>query len=118
MSKIHTPSSSQPSFFFGYYELPSLTIGVLKDPLGEQPEIFEEPIREEVEPISSFQTMAKNQNNELFPIRETNGECRMKNVSHVALPHFHGLTSKDLDIFMFDFVVVCRTYDYASHDHN
>ena len=34
-----TPSHSQPSLFFGGYEL--------KEPLGEKPNIFEEPIGEE-----------------------------------------------------------------------
>ena len=36
-----TALNNQPSLFFGGYEL--------EDPLGEQPEIFEEPIGEEEE---------------------------------------------------------------------
>ena len=60
--------------------------------------------------------MAKNMDNEVFPIRETTGEARMKNISPTSLPHFHGLTSKDPDTFMFEFFVLCRTYDYASND--
>lgn len=47
LPKTPTPSNSQPSLFFGDYQLPSLTIGELEDPLGEKPDIFEEPIREE-----------------------------------------------------------------------
>jgi len=35
-----TSSNSQPSLFFGVCQLLSLTIRDLKDPLGEQPEIF------------------------------------------------------------------------------
>ena len=57
--------------------------------------------------------MSKNRNNEFFPIWETTGEAGMKNISPNSLPHFHGLASKDPNIFMFDFVVVCRTYDYT-----
>jgi hypothetical protein len=40
----------------------------------------------------------------------------MKNISPTSLPHFHGLTSEDPDTFMFEFFVVCRTYDYASDE--
>lgn len=57
--------------------------------------------------------MAENKNNEVFPIRETNGEARMKNIIPTTLPHFHFLTDEDLDTFMFEFYVVYMTYDYA-----
>jgi len=40
----------------------------------------------------------------------------MKNISPSALPHFHVLTTKDLDTFLFEFVVICRTYDYAEDE--
>jgi len=48
-----------------------------------------------------------------FPIRETNGDTKMKNISPSSLPHFHGLTTEDRDTFLSDFVVICQTYDYA-----
>ena len=32
-----------------------------------------------------------------FPIQETNGDMKMKNISPLALPHFHGLTTEDSD---------------------
>ena len=51
-----------------------------------------------------------------FPIRETNGDDKMKNISPSSLPHFHGLTLEDPDTFLFEFVVICRTYDYTSND--
>lgn len=78
MPKTHTSSNNQPSFFFGDYEVPSLTIGELESPLGEPPKIFDEPIGEE-ETIEHAQTMDENWNNEFFPIKETNGEARMNN---------------------------------------
>jgi len=87
LPKTPTPSSNQLSFFLGDCELHSLTIGELEDPLGEKPKIFEEPIVEEEEPISTTQTMAENQKNNLFPITKTNGEARMKNISPASLPH-------------------------------
>jgi len=60
--------------------------------------------------------MGKNKNEGDFPIRETNGDARMKNISPSTLTHFHGLTSEDPHTFLFEFVVVCRTYDYTSDD--
>ena len=49
-----TTSNSQPSIFFGGCEL--------EDPLGEQPNIFEEPIGEEEETIPPNYTMDENRN--------------------------------------------------------
>ena len=51
-----------------------------------------------------------------FPIRETNGDTKMKNISPSALPHFHGLTTKDRDTFLLEFFVIYRTYDYAEDE--
>eukprot|EP00253_Pinus_taeda_P007468 PITA_07468 len=48
----------------------------------------------------------------VFPIQETNGDTKMKNISHSTLPHFHGLTTKDPNPFLFEFVVLYRNYDY------
>ena len=42
-----------------------------------------------------------------FPIRETNGDTKIKNIIPSALPHFHGLTTEDPDTFLFEFVVIC-----------
>jgi len=51
-----------------------------------------------------------------FPIRKTNGDTKMKNISPSALPHFHGLTTEDPDTFLFEFVVIFQTYDYAEDE--
>lgn len=48
-----------------------------------------------------------------FPIRETNGDTKMKNISPSTLPHFHGLTTEDPDAFLFEFFVIFWIYDYA-----
>ena len=53
-----------------------------------------------------------------FPIRETNGDSRMKMISPSALPHFHGLTLEDLNTFLFDFSILCKTYEYTSNDQS
>jgi hypothetical protein len=51
-----------------------------------------------------------------FPIQESDGEAKMKNINPSALPHFHGLVSEDPDTFLFEFVVICRTYDYTTDE--
>jgi len=51
-----------------------------------------------------------------FPIRETNGDTKMKNISPSALPHSHGLTTEDPDTFFLEFIVLFRTYDYAEDE--
>ena len=50
-------------------------------------------------------------------MKETNGDTKMKNISPSTLPHFHGLTTKYLDTFLFYFLVICRTYDYTNDEH-
>lgn len=104
----HTTPNNRTFLFFGGYEL--------EEPLGEKPKIFEELTREEEEekPITS-QPMAENRNNKgnrervegALPIREANGDTKMKNICLSSLPHFHGLTTKDPDTFLCDFVVIC-----------
>ena len=112
-----TASNNQPSLFFGGSEL--------EEPLSEKPNIFEEPTREEEqeEPIPT-KPMAENQNERgnrervegAFPIRDTNEDTKIKNISPSSLPHFHGLTTNDHDTFLFEFVVICRTYDYTDDE--
>jgi hypothetical protein len=53
-----------------------------------------------------------------FPIQETNGETKMKNINPSSLPHFHGLVSEDPDTFLFEFAVICKTYDYTTDEQN
>ena len=68
--------------------------------------------------------MAKNRNAKgngeriegIFAIRETNGDTKMKNISPSALPHFHGMNTEDLDTFLFEFAIICRTYDHAKDE--
>jgi hypothetical protein len=42
-----------------------------------------------------------------FPIQDTEGTTQMKNIPPSALPHFHGLSSEDLNTFIFEFDVLC-----------
>ncbi|MCY6524861.1 hypothetical protein, partial [Actinobacillus pleuropneumoniae] len=75
-------------------------------------EIYEDPIaEEELETIPSEARADNRREDEriegAFPIRETNGDMKMKNISPSALPHFHGLTTEDPDTFLFEFFVLC-----------
>lgn len=36
----------------------------------------------------------------------------MKNISPYVLSNFHGLKSEDPEMFLFEFEVLCKTYDY------
>ena len=111
-------SHNQPSLFFGGYNQ--------EEPLGQQLYIFEEPIGEEEEEEENIppKPMAENRNARgngeriegTFPIQESNGDTKMKNIIPSSLLHFHGLCTEDLDTFLFDFVVICRTYDYAKDE--
>ena len=50
-----------------------------------------------------------------FPIGELpRGTTPMKNIPPSALPNFHGLSSEDPDEFLFEFDILCRSYDYIS----
>jgi len=50
-----------------------------------------------------------------FPIKEINGNGKMKNISPSSLPHFHGMTSEDPNTFFFEFDVIYRTY-HSTYD--
>jgi hypothetical protein len=51
-----------------------------------------------------------------FPIGDLpRGTAPMKNIPLSALPNFHGLSSEDPDEFLFEFDILCRSYDYVSN---
>jgi hypothetical protein len=49
-----------------------------------------------------------------FPIRGSNEETKMKNIPHSTLPNFHGLSKEYPGTFLFEFDMLCRSYDYMS----
>ena len=112
-----TTLNNQPSLFFSSCEF--------EDPLGEQPEILEEPTgaEEEGQPIPTNLT-AENRNDKedreiikgSFPIRLTNGDTKKKSISPSALPQLHGLTSEDADTLLFEFSIIYRTYNYTTNE--
>ena len=42
----------------------------------------------------------------------------MKNISPSILPRFHGKDTEDPDEFLFEFDILCRSYDYTSSEQN
>ncbi len=116
----NTPNTSlsHPSLFFGGSDP--------EEPIGEPPEIYEDSITEEEQENIPLETMDEHKNGigdaerieGSFPIQETNGDMKMKNISPSALPHFHGLTTEYPDTFLIEFDVLCQTYDYAEDEQN
>ena len=49
-----------------------------------------------------------------FPIQQPDGEAPMKNISPSMLPRFHGKAAEDPDEFLFEFDILCRSYDYIT----
>jgi hypothetical protein len=123
--------NSQPSFraFFGTGkevwspETVQKPVGDIEDrasAAGEQTEEnmdeFNERLHQEqvdpegeVKDENSFSTLG-------FPIGDfPRGTAPMKNIPLSALPNFHGLSSEDPDEFLFEFDILCRSYDYTSN---
>jgi len=50
-----------------------------------------------------------------FPIIYEDTTLTMKNISPSILPNFHGKRNEDQETFLFEFEVLCRSYDYL-HD--
>jgi len=48
-----------------------------------------------------------------FHIADEETHTTMKNISPSILPNFYGLRSEDPKTFLFEFEVLCRTYDYV-----
>ena len=47
-----------------------------------------------------------------FPIQDTDINVHMKKIPPSFIPKFHGLRSEDLETFLFEFEIVCRSYGY------
>ena len=49
-----------------------------------------------------------------FPISDLPAGT-MKNIPLSAIPNFHGLSTEDPDEFLFEFDILCRSYDYVTN---
>jgi len=54
------------------------------------------------------------QSNFEFPIVDPDSIAQMKNIPPLTLPHFHGKVHEYLDSFLFEFDILCRSYDYST----
>ena len=52
-----------------------------------------------------------------FPILDRAPNVVMKNINPSILPSFHGMSIKDLDAFLFEFDILCRSYNYVDDAH-
>lgn len=50
----------------------------------------------------------------LFPIVDPDTMVQMKDIPPSTLPHFHGKVHEDPDSFLFEFDIMCRSYDYST----
>lgn len=48
---------------------------------------------------------------------DPNTQVQMKNISPSALQHFYGKVNEDPNFFLFEFDILCRSYDYSSGSH-
>jgi hypothetical protein len=65
-------------------------------------------VRHEEEEENGSQT----KNTFRFPILDTTLNVNMKNIPLSALPTFYGKSSEDPDTFLFEFDILCRSYNY------
>ena len=52
-----------------------------------------------------------------FLIPTQQGNQNLKNIPSIALPKFYGLITEDLKTFLFQFDILCRSYDYTTDSH-
>jgi hypothetical protein len=52
-----------------------------------------------------------------FPILDTTPNVNMKNIPLLALPTFYGKRSEDPDTFLFEFDILCKSYNYLQDAH-
>jgi hypothetical protein len=49
-----------------------------------------------------------------FPILDISRNIIMKNIPLSSLPTFRGMSTEDLDLFLFEFHILCRSYNYSN----
>ena len=52
-----------------------------------------------------------------FPILDTAQDINMKNIPPSSLPTFYGKNNEDPDTFLFEFDILCRSYNYLQDAH-
>ena len=52
-----------------------------------------------------------------FTILDTAQDVNMKNIPTSSLPNFYGKRNEDSDTFLFEFDILCRSYNYLQDAH-
>ena len=52
-----------------------------------------------------------------FPILDRMKDVTMKNIPPSSLPTFYGKINEDPDTFLFEFDILCRSYNYLQDTH-
>lgn len=52
-----------------------------------------------------------------FPIPNQHDNANLQNIPGSSLLKFHGLVTEYLDTFLFEFDILCRSYDYTTDTH-
>ena len=52
-----------------------------------------------------------------FPILDTVLDVNMKNIPPSSLPTFYGKSNEDPDTFLFEFDILCRSFNYLQYSH-
>ena len=52
-----------------------------------------------------------------FPILDTMQDATMKNIPPSSLPNFYGKSNEDPETFLFEFDILCRSYNYLQDCH-
>jgi hypothetical protein len=50
-----------------------------------------------------------------FPILDISRNINMKNIPLSSLPTFRGMSTEDPDLFLFEFDILCRIYNYSDN---
>jgi hypothetical protein len=50
-----------------------------------------------------------------FPILDITNDVAMKNIPLSSLPHFRGMSIEDPESFLFEFDILCRSYNYTDN---
>ena len=75
--------------------------------------LFEKMAREEEERVVNEEQEAEQTFR--FPILDITQNINMKNINPSILPTFHGMSIEDPDSFLYEFDILCRSYNYINN---
>ena len=78
--------------------------GLFRDNEPEDPEENDGNVNDDAEQEVTFR----------FPIFDSTEDVTMKNIPPSALPHFHSMSTEDPNSFLFEFDILCHSYNYVN----